>query len=516
MNTLSRSRKAAFLLCLIGVGSAASAQPPIPGPPAPPHVAEKFAISLSATEVLEAFADGRLTSEQYVNILLGRIAAHPDINAFTYLDPAEARAAARLADRQRAEGREIGPLHGLPILLKDSINTAAMPTTAGTPALGGFKPDNDAAVVRTLLAAGAIVLGKTNLHELSFGYTSNNFFTGPTRNPYDFDRIPGGSSGGNGAALAARFAPVAIGEDTAGSVRIPAALTGTTGFRPTTGRYSQDGVVPLASTLDTLGPMARTVEDLALIDAVITGVPAGLEPFSLNGLRIGVPGTYFRELLDPAVEKALDKVLARLEAAGATLVDADIPEVGDLTVFASTGLILFEVVRDLGNYLAEENTGLSVSDVVSMIASPDVAFVMSLALSEVVSEEDYWAIRNALVPLLRQIYAAYLFDNDLDVVLYPTVPVPAPLIGQQTVIVDGSEIPVGDIFLRFGHYIPVVGAPTVSLPIGQMPKGLPVGGIDIAGAVGDDRNVLAIAAAIAEVLPRIRPPEAIRPLPIGN
>lgn len=506
----------AILVCLIALSSIARAQPPIPGEPVPADVSEKFAISLSAIDALDALADGRMTSEQYVDILLNRIAAHSHINAVIELDPAQARAAARLADQQRAEGRDLGPLHGLPILLKDSINTADLPTSAGTPALAGFEPENDAAVLRTLREAGAIVLGKTNLHELSFGYTTDNFFTGPTRNPYDFSRIPGGSSGGNAAALAARFAPVAIGEDTGGSVRVPAALTGTMGFRPTTGRYSQNGVVPIASTLDTLGPMARTVEDLALIDAVITGAPAGLDPVSLDGLRVGVPKAYFRELLDPAVEKALAKVLARLEDAGAILVEADIPEVGELTLSASVGLALYEVKRDLENYLAAENTGLSVFEVASMVADPGVAFAISLALADIIPEADYLAIRFGLVPLLRQIYQAYFTGNDLDIVLYPTVPVPAPLIGQQTVTVGGSEVPVFDIFQRIGHYIPLIGAPTVSLPIGQMPDGLPIGGIDVAGVAGDDRNVLAIAAAISEVLPRIRPPREIRPLPLGR
>src|SRR4029434_5472373 len=194
-----------------------------------------------------------------------------------------------------------------------------MPTTAGTPALEGFIPASSAPVVQILTEAGAIVLGKTNLHELSAGYTTNNAFTGPTRNPYDTERVPGGSSGGNSAALAGRSAPLALGDDTTGSTRIPAALTGTTGFRPSTGRYSSAGVVPLASTLDTLGPMARNVRDLALVDAVITGDPIELETVSLQGLRIGVPWPHFHDLLDPVVEQAFLRALARLEHAGETL-----------------------------------------------------------------------------------------------------------------------------------------------------------------------------------------------------
>src|SRR4029453_3861677 len=187
--------------------------------------AREFAANLTASEALAAMDSGLLTSVDYVDALIKRILAHPEINAFIHLDTEGARAAAVEADVLRGQGLA-GPLQGLPILLKDSINTADMPTTAGTPALEGFIPESSALVAQILTDAGAIVLGKTNLHELSAGYTTNNAFTGPTRNPYDTDRIPGGSSGGNGAALAARFAPLAIGEDTAGSTRIPAALTG--------------------------------------------------------------------------------------------------------------------------------------------------------------------------------------------------------------------------------------------------------------------------------------------------
>jgi mandelamide amidase len=195
-------------------------------------------------------------------------------------------------------------LHGLPILVKDSINTADLRTTVGTPALADFQPASNAAVVQTLLDAGAILLGKTNLHELQAGYTTNNPFTGATLNPYDFTRVPGGSSGGNGAALAARFAPIALGADTAGSVRVPSALNGVAGFRPTSGRYSQAGIAPLSTALDTIGPMARNVDDLAIS--------------------------------------------------------------------------LFEAPPGLEVYLSENDTGVSLTELAGMVASPDVAFLQPL------------------------------------------------------------------------------------------------------------------------------------------
>jgi len=482
----------------------------------PSHVAESFVTSLSAVDALHAMASGSMTAEQYVSILIQRISSNAGLNAVIHMDPERVLAAARAADALRASGETAGALNGLPILVKDSINTADLPTTGGTPALAEFQPEDNAAVLQSLLDAGAILLGKTNLHELSAGYTTTNAFTGATLNPYDFARIPGGSSGGNGAALAARLAPVAVGEDTAGSVRVPAALNGVTGFRPSSGRYSQGGVIPLATSLDTLGPMARTVEDLALLDSVITGAPMGLADISLDGLRLGVPRAYFQELLDPRVEKALGKVFERLQNAGVVLVDADIPQVGELTQQASLVLNLFEAPRDLSNYLEANNAGVTVTELAAQVASPDVSFLLSLALAGAVSEEDYLTVAFGLLPILQSIYLDYVDRNNLDAVVFPTSAVPAPQIGATSVSIDGVDMPVFDAYFRLGHYTPLVGAPTVSLPIGQLPGGLPVGGIDIAGRPGDDRRILAIGAAISRALPRIRPPRNIRPLPVGD
>jgi mandelamide amidase len=454
---------------------------------------------------------GRLTSVDYVDALIERILAHPEINAFIHLDAEGARAAAAEADSRRAHGTA-RPLEGLPILFKDSINIADMHTTGGTPALQGFIPESSALVAQILTDAGAIVLGKTNLHELSAGYTTNNTFTRATRNPYDTDRIPGGSSGGNGAALAARFAPLAIGEDTGGSIRVPAALTGTTGFRPSTGRYSTAGVVPLAHTLDTLGPMARNVRDLAMVDAVITGDPVELETVSLQGLRIGVPRAYFHDLLDPVVEQAFSRALTRLEGAGATLVAADLPGVGELSIQASTVVAFFEAPRDLATFLDEQGTGVTLEQLVAMIASPDVLALFQLAGS--ITEEQYLLVQSQVLPLLRQLYQDYFDENNLDVMVYPSVPLPAPLIGQETVMLNGVAVPIFNAFLHNSHYTPTIGAPTLTLPIGHGPHLLPLGGIDIAGRPGDDRRVLAIGDAISRVLPRIQPPTGMQPLPL--
>lgn len=470
---------------------------------------------LSARQALTAMDNGLLSSAEYVDVLISRIEAHPGINAFVHLDAEGARNAAAEADALRAAGEPTGPLHGLPIVIKDSINTAGMPTTAATPALDGFRPVANAPVIQTLLDAGAILLGKTNLHELSAGFTTNNAFTGPTRNPYDPDRIPGGSSGGNGAALAARLAPLAIGEDTGGSVRVPAALTGTLGFRPTTGRYSAEGVVPISLTLDTLGPMARDVRDLALADAVITGETPDLEPVAVEELRIGVPESFFRDNLDPAVERAFERALERLGRAGATLVAADVPAAGELSLQAFEVLSFFEAPIELATYLAEQDTGVTLDELVAGIASPDVAALFAIAASGVVTGEQYGQVLAELLPVLRGLYRDYLESRALDVVIYPTTVLPAAPIGQdETVILDGEPVPTFQTYLRNAHYAAVIGAPAVTLPIGQRHGNLPAGGMDVVGRPGDDRRLLAVANAIAGVLPRIRPPVNIRPQPL--
>ena len=241
--------------------------------------------------------------------------------------------------------------------------------------------------------------------------------------------------------------------------------------------------------------------------------PIELETVSLQGLRIGVPRAYFHDLLDPVVEQAFAEALARLECAGATLVAADLPGVGDLSLQASTVVAFFEAPRDLAAYLNDFNTGVTVEELVFMIASPDVLALFQLALSGIVTEEQYLLVQNQVLPLLRQLYRDYFDANDLDVMVYPSVPLPAPLIGQETVMLNGMVVPVFNAFLHNSHYTPTIGAPTLTLPIGQGPRGLPLGGIDVAGMPGNDRRVLAIGDAMSRVLPRIRPPTCMQPLP---
>src|ERR1700680_2222959 len=276
---------------------------------------------LSACDAVQSMVRGELTAERYAAALLARCESQRALNAFITLEPERVLEHARACDLKRRSGAKLGPLFGLPIPVKDSVNTRDYPTTGGTPALRHFRPAQDAPVVASLKGAGAIVLGKTNLHELSFGWTTNNLAFGAVHNPYDDERIPGGSSGGTAAAIAARLAPLGVAEDTEGSIRVPAALCGLTGVRPTRHRYSTRGCVPISPLFDQVGPHARSVADLALFDSVVANDWQKLEATPLDGVRLGVLREYWFTDLDPEVLRLTELALARLKEAGAQIVE---------------------------------------------------------------------------------------------------------------------------------------------------------------------------------------------------
>src|ERR1700691_6157884 len=280
--------------------------------------------SLGAAEAVAHMSQGALTSERYAEALLARCQAAHSLNAFITLEPARVLEQARARDRERLAGTKPGPLFGLPIPVKDSVNTRDYPTTGGTPALRHFRPTEDAPVVAALRSAGAIVLGKTNLHELSYGWTSNNLAFGAVHNPYDLAHIPGGSSGGTAAAIAAHLAPLGIAEDTEGSIRVPAAFCGIAGFRPTTGRYSTRACVPISPLFDQIGPHARTAADPALFDSGVAQDWQKLHAASLRGVRPGVVRDYWFTDLAPEVERLTTLALAKLKEAGAEIVETQL------------------------------------------------------------------------------------------------------------------------------------------------------------------------------------------------
>jgi Asp-tRNA(Asn)/Glu-tRNA(Gln) amidotransferase A subunit family amidase len=251
-------------------------------------------LSLTAVDAIAAIRQGDITAESYAAALLFRADRLRELNAYITLNREGLMEGARAIDVERRHGGRLGPLAGLPLLVKDNIDSAALPTTAGSKGLGENRPKQDAPVLKTLLSRAALLMAKMNMHELAIGITSSNAAYGPVRNPYDQKLIAEGSSGGTAAGIAARMAPAGLGTDTGGSVRIPAALCGIVGLRPSVGngtkRYSAAGVVPISDTRDTVGPMGRTVGDVALLDSIVANLSVP-KPVALTGLRLGVPLT---------------------------------------------------------------------------------------------------------------------------------------------------------------------------------------------------------------------------------
>lgn len=459
------------------------------------------------SEAAGALRRGEVSAEAYAEALIAKAAQGAALKAFIHHDPAQVRADARAADAARLRSLgTLGALHGIPLALKDNLDTAAMPTTGGTPGLHGHRPTKNGAVVQKLLHAGAIVFGKTNLHELAYGITNNNAAFGAARNPYDPKRIPGASSGGVGIAVAARMAPGGIGSDTGGSVRIPAALCGVVGFRPTTGRWSQAGIVPISHTRDTAGPMTRSVADCELLDAVVTGSSAA-DAVSLRGLRLGVPRAHFWTPLDAEVARLMEGVLVSLKEAGAVLVEADIPDVGRLDGEAGFPIALYETVLDLGAYLASHGSSLGYADLVAQCASPDVApLLQSLHGEGAIPESAYRHALSVLRPQLQASYRDYFRRHDVAAVVFPTTPLAAALIGDdETVVLNGERVSTFFTFIRNTSPGSVAGIPGISLPAAMTASGLPLG-LELDGPEGGDARLLAIARAIEAVLPKIPAP----------
>jgi len=455
----------------------------------------KRLLELTATEVVRHIREGSLSAEDYATTLLEQAARLMFLDTIISLDPDAVLDAARQVDLSRRRGRTLGPLAGLPLLVKDNIDTEALPTTAGTPGLLSNRPSQNAPVLAPLFRAGAFLFAKANMHELAFGITSHNYFFGAVHNPYDPAMIPGGSSGGTGAGIAARICPAGLGTDTGGSVRIPAALCGAVGLRPTKGRYSITRIVPISHTRDTPGPMGRTVADVALLDAVETGT-AVARPATLRGLRLGVPRNPFWQDLDPELAAVMEDALRRLRALGVVLVEADIPAAATLDQQAGFPIALFEANLDIPAYLAAEGNGITFDDIQRQIASPDVAGAIAAARSGAIPPAVYQEALNVVRPALQALYASYFTDNGVAAMLFPTTVLPARPIGQdQTVELNGRQVDTFTTYIRNTDPDAVAGIPGLSMPAGLTESGLPVG-MELDGPMGSDRLLLSIGLAL--------------------
>jgi len=410
---------------------------------------------------------------------------NPRLNAFILVTADEARRQARRADEELAAGDDRGPLHGVPISIKDLFDITDTPTTAASHVRDGHVASSDATVITRLRRAGAVLIGKTNLHEFAFGTTNEDSGYGPARHPLDPTRSPGGSSGGSAVSLAAGMALATLGTDTGGSIRIPAAICGTVGLKPTYGELPSDGLVPLSRTLDHIGPLTSTVSDAWHVFHALRGdtVLRPLVPSAVRHLRFGVPRKYFCDLLDPEVRRSFEDAVAALRRSGATIHDVEIPNAR----FIAT-VYVHVVFGDAAPYHAA-----------ALDTMPDrytTPVRMRLEMARYVLAEDYTRALEGREVLRREVDAAL---SGYDALMLPTVPIPAFKIGTASVELNGSKEPIRNITLRLTQLFNITGHPAISLPCGHTTAGFPCG-LQLAGTRGQTDQLLHVAAGVEQLL----------------
>jgi aspartyl-tRNA(Asn)/glutamyl-tRNA(Gln) amidotransferase subunit A len=447
-------------------------------------------------EAAEALRAGRVSSSELVSEALTRIRRGADLNAFITVIEDEAREAARAADEERARGIDKGPLHGIPVAVKDVFATRGVRTTAGSKIFENYVPDQDAAAVERLREAGAILVGKTNQHELAYGITSTNPHYGAVRNPWDRERIPGGSSGGSAVAVVAGMVFAALGNDTGGSIRLPASFCGVTGLKPTYGRVSRYGVLPLDFSLDHVGPITRSAGDAAAVLSAIAGhdprdPSSSARPVkdytppvdgSLPRIRIGVPENFFFERLDPAVVEAVRAAAAAAEGLGAKLVPVRVPDIDALNTIGRM-ILLAEASAVMEPYMGEREK-----------FGPDVLALLDQG--RVLAATDYVNAQRVRRVKQREFSALW---REIDVLFTPATPTGAPRIGQARIEISGRQEDVRVASTRFVRPFNTLGLPAISIPAGFDAQGMPVG-LQIAGPAFHERDVLRVAAAVERAL----------------
>ena len=470
-------------------------------------------VRLGITQLAEAYSRGQLSPVEIVRYTLRRIARiDPVLNSYLCVTADRALEQARQAESEIRAGRRKSPLHGVPYAAKDLLDTRGIRTTVGSPILADNVPADDAAVIEKLSAAGAILLGKTGLHEWAYGITSSNPHFGPVRNPWNPERIPGGSSGGSAAALAAGLCSFSLGSDTGGSIRIPAALCGIAGLKPTFGRVSRRGAFPLGHTLDTLGPFGLTVQDTALAYQAIAG-PDGTDPTTvdkpvelprfdagsnLKGVAIGVARASYYEGLDPAVDSAVQSALSVLTDLGAQLREVALPNI-DLANSLHRLILLAEATSVHHRRLDERREEFG-DDVRALLEQ-----------GRLVLASDYLNAQRQRRRFCREFARAL---ETVDALVMPAVPIPTARIGELEVEVNGRLENVRLATTRNIRALNLTGLPVLSVPCGFHSDGLPVG-VQIVGRAFDERRVLEIGHAYetATEWHRRIPPIAQSPVP---
>ncbi|MET4175151.1 Asp-tRNA(Asn)/Glu-tRNA(Gln) amidotransferase A subunit family amidase [Bradyrhizobium sp. LA6.1] len=457
--------------------------------------------SLGLATAAAAIRNGDITSEAYTAALLQRARALAELNAFITIDEAGVLAAARAADKSRAAG-SAAPLLGVPLGVKDSYLTKGLPTSLGVEGLAHFVPREDADAVRAIKGAGALVFGKNNLVELSYGLTGHNARYGQVKNPHARDRVSGGSSSGSAASVAAGIVPASLGGDTVGSIRVPASFCGVVGFKPTTGRWPRDGVAPISHTLDTTGVFARNVEDCILVDQVVTGEQAAEFSnggYGLKGARLAFAPRQFLDLVDSEVETRFREVVRRLQDAGAEIVEIDLgDDFNSLVQTATWGIFAHETMDEISEFLRRHDIPTTFEAIYEGL-KPQLrqawGHIVLPGGAGATSAEAYQTALDVSRPeIQRRLNTAFVSHGAL-VILQPTTPCTAPLIEEQaTVHIAGQEV---SYLALANHTVSAssVGLPGVSLPVGLSRAGLPIG-LELDAPLGSDRGLLNLARGI--------------------
>jgi aspartyl-tRNA(Asn)/glutamyl-tRNA(Gln) amidotransferase subunit A len=438
---------------------------------------------ITISEVTARLARGEVTSQKLTEQCLARIQElNPALNAFITVTGDDALAQARQADKEIAAGRRIGPLHGIPISLKDLIDQKGVATTAASLVRKDHVATEDAVVTERLREAGAVFVGKTNLHEFAFGTTSEDSGFGPVRNPHDPSRSPGGSSGGSAAAVATGMSLGTVGTDTGGSIRIPAAACGIVGLKPEWGHISASGVVPLSRQLDHVGPLAASVADAWLLYNAMQPhsgqIGDALDAMPLTGMRLGKLSGYFFDRLDADVERGVLDTIERLRTRGAKVVDVSVPHAGDMAA-----IYLHLVFGDAAEYHAR-----------TLVTRPQdytAPVRLRLEMAGYVLAEDYIRALRGKELIAREVDRAL---DGLDALVLPALAIPAPPLGAVTMPVKGGPDAVRTLMLRCSQPFNLSGHPAISLPCGQSRDRLPIG-LQLVGHKG--RTPALVQAALA-------------------
>jgi aspartyl-tRNA(Asn)/glutamyl-tRNA(Gln) amidotransferase subunit A len=455
-----------------------------PAAPAEPDARSDDLCAAGVAEIAARVRAGALSPVEVAKAVLARAEEHKQLNAFITLRPEQVLREAQALEQRIAGGEDPGPLAGVPVGIKDLMHVQGYPFTCGTKAMDGKPAVRDADVVAKLRGAGALIVGTLNLHELAYGVTSANMHFGHVVNPAAPGHIPGGSSGGSGAAVASGIAAIAVGTDTGGSIRIPAACCGVVGFKPSHDAVSREGVWPLAWTLDHIGPLAREVDDAAIAFEVMAGLPAGcISGKRIDKPRLVRPTPFFYEHLDGAIARHIEAVLARLTGAGAKLATRKV-ERADEAPTAQFITLATEGCQANWELLAKRPEGIS----------PDVR--LRLEIGQFIGGVDYVKAQR-LRRILRDNMIGAL--KDADAFVLPSIPISLPKAGTTMVEIAGRVLPVPAAVTRLTSPFNFSGLPAISLPCGTDRNGLPVG-LQLVGRPGADATVLAAARWCEQVL----------------